>query len=84
MSNDSLRVTEEFARDVQYAPEDCPYGRVGHFIAELVKCGVEVSDAKGMLVSALTSNDDLVRNGCGESVGDVLTPKALSLSTALS
>jgi hypothetical protein len=85
MSDDSLRVTEEFAKNFQLAPEGCPYCLFDHFITELVaKCGVKASDAKAMLASALTSNDDLVRNGGGESVGDVLTPKGLSLSIALS
>jgi hypothetical protein len=84
MSDDTLRITEQFAKDYDQAPADRPFGRVPYYLVELAKCGVEESDAKRLLQSATTPNHNPIRQDGHQSVGAALSPKELSLFAALS
>jgi hypothetical protein len=83
MSDDTLRLTEQFKTEVDQAPADRPFSRVPHYLAEFKKIGEEESDAKQLLQSA-TTNEDLIRLDGHESVGTAASPKELSLFAALS
>jgi hypothetical protein len=83
MTDEQLRTVEEFTNKYKLAPHDRPFASEAHdALAQLIKSGVNESEAKRLLRDAATAEDhrDYRRPEVGPSVGDALTRKELSIS----
>jgi hypothetical protein len=83
MTDEQLSITEECAKEYAQTPSDRPFDKRMHdFLAQLIKSGVDRSEAKRLLRYAATPQDhrDYIRPDAHESVGDLLTTKEASIS----
>ena len=78
-----LRISGQFVKDYNQADPDAPFGKVPYYLGELGKYGLDESDGKDMLVSALESATGAIRRDAHASVGDAVSRKELSVRTAL-
>jgi hypothetical protein len=72
MTDEQLRVIEEFAKEFAQAPHDRPFDKARDVLAQLIKSGVDDSKAKRLLREAVIPGDhrDYQRPDAHQSVGD--------------
>jgi hypothetical protein len=78
MTDEQLRIIEEFAAEYEQAPSNYPFDqKAAQALAKLIESGVDESEGKRLLRDAATPEDDrdFRRPDAHASVGDALTAK---------